>query len=285
MKVLVLDNYDSFTYNLCHLVARVAGRFPEVRRNDEIDLAGVCAMAPDAVILSPGPGHPARERDFGVCSKILLQCDIPVLGVCLGHQGIAYCSGAAVNMAQRPMHGLKSHIRHVGCGLFENIPQDFEAVRYHSFVVTGPLPDELEPLAWTVDGEIMALRHREKPFWGVQFHPESIETEYGVQLMENFFALIGVPPKVHVEELDAPFDPERAYVQLFARDEYSFWLDSSRGGRYSFVGGSSAPGSYLLRYRTDGTLLPPYARNCAAFAGAIARKDFTAGSWATLDSK
>lgn len=255
MNVLVIDNYDSFTQNLCHLIARVIGRFPSVRRNDEIDVDGVRALRPDAIVLSPGPGHPSRARDFGVCSAVLESLpDVPVLGVCLGHQGIAQFSGGAVGLAAKPMHGLSSRIRHCGSGLFQDIPQDFSAVRYHSFVVARPLPAELEALAWSPDGEVMALRHKEKPFWGVQFHPESIATEFGELLLRNFFREIQRP--VWVQEIYARFEPERIYVQLFAADEYSYWLDSARGGRYSFMGGSSVPGSYLLSYRADGTLFP-----------------------------
>lgn len=255
MLVLVIDNYDSFTYNLCHLIWQVTGDFPLVRKNDELTIAEVKALAPEAIVLSPGPGHPARERDFGICADVLKSVDLPVLGVCLGHQGIAQCSGAAVLPAVRAMHGLKSFIFHQGAGLFEGIPQGFAAVRYHSFIVAEPLPEELEILAWTGDREIMALRHRSRPFWGVQFHPESIETEHGACLLENFFACARSftrEQRTTQKHFDFYVDPEQAYLSIFAGDRHSYWLDSTRtdspAGRFSFMGGCSIPGSFLVEY-------------------------------------
>lgn len=244
MNVLIIDNYDSFTYNLSHLVARVTGKQPSVRRNDEVTLETIRQLAPDAILLSPGPGHPSQPRDFGICAEILASGEFPVLGVCLGHQGIAVAFGGQVALAKAPMHGIASHIRHCASGLFAGIPQGFAAVRYHSLAACEPLPLELEALAWSDDGEIMALRHKNKPLFGIQFHPESIATEYGSQLLANFFEQISPAPL----PLPTDCDAERAYIHLFAADEHSFWLDSSQGGRYSFIGGSSVPGSFLTHY-------------------------------------
>jgi para-aminobenzoate synthetase len=271
VKVLVIDNYDSFTYNLCHLVALVTGEFPTVIRNDEVDLPALQALAPDAVILSPGPGHPSRERDFGICAQVLEQTNLPVLGVCLGHQGIAHYSGGSVGLAAQPVHGLTSRIRHCSVGLFQDVPQDFAAVRYHSFVVSPPLPPDLEALAWTPEGEIMALRHRSRPFWGVQFHPESVATEHGARLLQNFFREAAGARGPTVRAVDAPFDPEHIYTNLFSRDEHSFWLDSATGGQYTYIGGSSVPGSYLLSYSAGQASAPTLFDQLRARLGDFAR--------------
>lgn len=277
MRILVLDNYDSFTWNLCHLIAEVNGHLPEVRRNDEIDLEGIRELAPDAVVISPGPGHPARKRDFGVCSTLLTEAAIPVLGVCLGHQGIAHFSGGKVELANKPMHGLASRIGHCGAGLFAGIPQNFEAVRYHSHIVVPPLPPDLEALAWTSDGEIMAIRHKWKPFWGMQFHPESIGTEYGARLLRNFLDEVASQSAAQVRRLDAPFDPEQIFTQMFAGDDYSFWLDNSAGGGHSYVGGSSIPGSYLVTHQTPGNLFSSLRQQLSATRRSSTADGFVGG--------
>ncbi len=189
MQVVLIDNYDSFTWNLAHLVASITGDLPIVVRNDEASVADIQRLQPKALILSPGPGHPATARDFGICTQVLRSdLNLPVLGVCLGHQGIAAFAGAPVVPATQVMHGLTSQIQHCGKDLFQGVPQGFQAMRYHSFIVASPLPLNLELLAWTTTGEVMALRHKAKPFWGVQFHPESIASEYGKQILQNFLA-------------------------------------------------------------------------------------------------
>ncbi len=190
---LLIDNYDSFTHNLAQLLFGLS----EVRvvRNDEIDLSGIRKLAPSRVLLSPGPGHPERPRDFGVCADWIAAARAgeriaPTLGVCLGHQGIAHGFGAKVGRAPKVMHGKSSLVRHRAEGLFARLPNPFEAMRYHSLVVAeDSLPPCLEPLARTEDGVLMALRHRHKPLFGVQFHPESIGTPDGRTLLENFFSL------------------------------------------------------------------------------------------------
>ncbi|MFB9350356.1 anthranilate synthase component II, partial [Streptomyces heliomycini] len=185
MRTLLVDNYDSFTYNLFHYLSRVNGREPEVIRNDDPAWRRGLLDSFDNVVLSPGPGTPHRPADFGLCAGIAEEGRLPVLGVCLGHQGMALAHGASVGRAPEPRHGRTSAVRHDGTGLFEGMPQPLEVVRYHSLAVTD-LPPELEATAWSPDGVLMALRHRTLPLWGVQFHPESIGTREGHRLLENF---------------------------------------------------------------------------------------------------
>ncbi|MEU9356107.1 aminodeoxychorismate synthase component I [Streptomyces griseoloalbus] len=185
MRTLLVDNYDSFTYNLFHYLSRVNGREPEVIRNDDPAWRPGLLDSFDNVVLSPGPGTPHRPADFGLCAGIAEEGRLPVLGVCLGHQGMALAHGASVGRAPEPRHGRTSAVRHDGTGLFEGLPQPLEVVRYHSLAVTD-LPPELEATAWSPDGVLMGLRHRTLPLWGVQFHPESIGTQEGHRLLENF---------------------------------------------------------------------------------------------------
>ncbi|MGW4909628.1 aminodeoxychorismate synthase component I [Streptomyces sp. NPDC004270] len=186
MKTLLIDNYDSYTYNLFQLIAEVNGEEPVVIRNDEGDgtLPGLAEF--DNVVVSPGPGHPGNRRDFGISGRVIAEAAVPVLGVCLGHQGIALGERARVAPAPQPRHGHLTRVRHDGRDLFEGLTQDFTAVRYHSLAVHEPLPAALEATAWAEDGVLMALRHRERPLWGVQFHPESVLTEYGHRMLVNF---------------------------------------------------------------------------------------------------
>jgi para-aminobenzoate synthetase len=190
MRTLVIDNYDSFTHNLVHLVAAVNQESPLVIRNDECDWDTLQGLDFDNVIISPGPGHPQREADFGLCARVIAECRKPVLGVCLGHQGIAAAFGGTVARAPAPVHGKATPVRHHGTGhgtgLLRGVPSPFMAARYHSLVARRPLPDELAELAWSDDGLIMALMHRTRPLWGVQFHPESIITEHGEVILRNF---------------------------------------------------------------------------------------------------
>ncbi|WP_202637924.1 aminodeoxychorismate synthase component I [Bailinhaonella thermotolerans] len=188
MRTLLIDNYDSFTYNLYQLLGEVTGRAPTVLRNDE-ELPARPAAEFDAVVISPGPGRPDRGRDMGGSARAIRASGLPVLGVCLGHQGIAHLLGGTVDLAPEPMHGRSSLVYHTGGGLFAGLPSPFSVVRYHSLTVTR-LSGALEPVAWTEDGVLMALRHRTAPLWGVQFHPESISSEYGRQLLANFRDLV-----------------------------------------------------------------------------------------------
>jgi len=190
MKVLIIDNYDSFVYNLYQEIGEI-GADPVVYRNDGITLKEVRLLAPDAIVLSPGPGHPANPRDFGVCRNILAELSptTPTLGVCLGHQGIGTAYGGKVGHALRILHGKTSLVRHDGRTIFEGLPNPITAGRYHSFAIDrGSFPQELELSATSDDGEIMAVRHRRYPIEGVQFHPESILTPEGPALLRNFLA-------------------------------------------------------------------------------------------------
>jgi para-aminobenzoate synthetase component 2 len=188
-RILVVDNYDSFTYNLVQLLL-VEGAEVDVLRNDAEPAAAMLARQPDGVLLSPGPGRP---EEAGVMLDLLgLRPELPLLGVCLGHQAMGLTFGATVGRAAHLMHGKTSAVRHRGEGLFAGVPDPFEATRYHSLeVVEGTLPRELEPVAWADDGTLMAMRHAELPWWGVQFHPESVLTVEGPRLVRNFLALCG----------------------------------------------------------------------------------------------
>ncbi|MER7461881.1 aminodeoxychorismate synthase component I [Streptomyces sp. NPDC097981] len=188
MRTLLVDNYDSFTYNLFHYLAEVNGREPEVVQNDDPNWKIAQLGAFDNVVVSPGPGTPGRASDFGICAEIVGHAQLPLLGICLGHQGIGHVHGATVDRAPEPRHGRTSPVLHDGTGLFAGLPSPMEVVRYHSLAVTD-LPDELEATAWTPDGILMGLRHRSRPMWGVQFHPESICSQYGMELLANFAAL------------------------------------------------------------------------------------------------
>jgi len=186
--ILVVDNYDSFTYNLVQLIA-ATGVDHEVVRNDAASVDELLARSPGGILLSPGPGRP---EEAGICLALLARRPrLPIFGVCLGHQAIGVSFGAEVGRAPAPRHGKTSRIRHAGEGLFAGLPNPFEATRYHSLEVReASLPPELEAVAWSEDdGLVMGLRHRELPYWGVQFHPESVLTLDGPRLVENFLAL------------------------------------------------------------------------------------------------
>jgi anthranilate synthase/aminodeoxychorismate synthase-like glutamine amidotransferase len=188
--ILVIDNYDSFTYNLVQYLGEM-GAEPEVRRNDALSVEDVGALEPDAIVISPGPCTPAQAgisipliRRWGAC--------IPILGVCLGHQAIAEAYGGNVVRARRTMHGKTSRIRHTGVDIFAGLPSPLEVMRYHSLIAErASLPAELEVIAVADDDpdEIHAVRHRQHPVWGVQFHPESVMTPEGPRLMEAFLSL------------------------------------------------------------------------------------------------
>ncbi len=189
--ILVIDNYDSFTYNLVHYLNEL-GAETVVHRNDALTVQEAIGLKPAAVLLSPGPCAPDQA---GICLPLLRGApeDLPILGVCLGHQAIGQAYGGDVVRAKTIMHGKTSRISHADKGLFKGLPQPFTATRYHSLAVEkGTLPAELEVTAWTEDGEIMGVQHRTRPIHGVQFHPESIATEGGHQLLANFLDLAGV---------------------------------------------------------------------------------------------
>jgi len=178
-RVLMLDNYDSFTFNLVQAF-QVQGAEVLVHRNDVIDVVGCLALEPTHVVVSPGPGNPDEAGISMALIEACLDASLPLLGVCLGHQSLAQVLGGDVVRAPRLMHGKSSPVHHDGAGLYAGLPQPFDAGRYHSLIVaSASLPTVLQPVAWTAEGELMGVRHRERPAFGVQFHPESILTPDG----------------------------------------------------------------------------------------------------------
>jgi para-aminobenzoate synthetase len=262
---LLVDNYDSFTFNLQHLLAAELGELPTVCHNDEIPFEALRRGEFRALVISPGPGRPEESDDFGGCRQAILEFDLPILGVCLGHQGIATAFGGAVEPAPAPVHGEATEIRHEGAAMFAGVPRRFEAVRYHSWVVSEPLPACLEVTARAGDGSVMALAHRSRPIWGVQFHPESIGTPLGANIVDNFVAAAGgrlkgprrrgSPPlqsrpqpawDIVVKKLECFPDPEQAFEALFGEERNAFWLDDASGIGRSFMGACAGPGGELL---------------------------------------
>ena len=197
MKVLIIDNYDSFTYNLYQYLGEILEDLGQifkldVIRNDELNLNQIKDLKYDRIVISPGPGDPSDKAYFGVCADVILELGktIPVFGVCLGMQGICHYFGGQVIRANLPMHGKTSKISHDGKGVFKNLPQNLEVMRYHSLVANPEnLPNSLEISAWVESDfgkEIMGLRHKHYPIEGIQFHPESFATEGGMEMLRNF---------------------------------------------------------------------------------------------------
>ncbi len=185
--IAVIDNYDSFTYNLVQYLGEMGAQL-SVYRNDSITVDHLEALHPSHIIISPGPGYPV---DAGISKEVICRMGayVPLLGVCLGHQSIGEAFGGKVVHAPRLMHGKTSPIYHYGGGLFQGVPSPFEATRYHSLIVEQPLPEGLQPTAFTKEGELMGLRHCRYPIFGVQFHPESILTDNGKKILKNFLAI------------------------------------------------------------------------------------------------
>jgi para-aminobenzoate synthetase len=284
MSTLLVDNYDSYTYNVFQLLAAVSGEEPIVIQNDAVSWGALSRWDFDAIVISPGPGRPQSWHDFGVCSDILRSSETPILGICLGHQGLGDLLDGMVSAAPMAMHGRMSQVRHLGSDLFQGIPQGFSVVRYHSLAVTGPIGPEGRVTAWTDDGVVMGIEHRRRPIWGVQFHPESISTEHGHALIENFYALararkpkaapgakrpvapskaasseprlarVAADPslRLHVREIAGEPSTELVFERLFADAEYAFWLDSAdaptRLAQSSYMGSSMGSNRCLLEY-------------------------------------
>ncbi len=284
MRALLVDNHDSFTFNLYQLMAVVNGEAPVVVRNDAATWDVIERIDFDCIVISPGPGRPEVARDFGLSRLAIERGAVPLLGVCLGHQGIAWLGGGQVVPAAEVMHGRASDVTHGGDELFAGIPRRFRAVRYHSLTVDPALSDDLEAIAWTDDGVVMGVRHRRRPLWGVQFHPESIGSEHGRRLLENFRAIatrhgegprrVAGPSGATVPEsaiptgrarprpsdalelqwrrLDRWIDPEAAFGRCFAGSEVAFWLDSSLIapglGRFSYMGDDRGPLAMRVRH-------------------------------------
>lgn len=287
IKTLIIDNYDSYTFNLYQMIAEVNNQLPLVICNDRLNWHDLKELVFDNVVISPGPGRPEKVKDFGICQQLLQNhLNVPLLGVCLGHQGIGHYYGGKVIHAPEVRHGRLSDIYHNGCDLFQEIPTPFSVVRYHSLLVSEELPSCLEKIAWTAEGLVMGLRHRHHPLWGVQFHPESICTEYGYKLLQNFKEITeqfieknkknlvkkgnrtifpistnSLPQKQSQEfeicskKLNYYPNAEQAFVHLFGEDANAFWLDSSRVepglSRFSFMGGSGGSNSLVVRYHTQ----------------------------------
>jgi len=271
MKTLIIDNYDSFTYNLADLIADINQSAPLVVMNDAATWDELIKQPFDNIVISPGPGRPDRALDFGLSRDALLKANVPVLGVCLGFQGLAMASGGRLAYAPSLVHGEASMVRHNANPLFNGVPSPFAAGRYHSFMIERPLPDNLEEIAWTENGLLMAIAHRDKLQWGVQFHPESILTEHGRRLLENFRDLSGsagapqrsvlrsreVPRpsstrKAFWRELPRAVDTEAVFCSLFAASRDAFWLDSSLVAsglsRWSYLGDASGPNAEIVSY-------------------------------------
>jgi para-aminobenzoate synthetase len=290
MRTLLVDNHDSYTYNVFHLLAAAAGEEPVVVNNDAVSWRVLSRSDFDAIVLSPGPGRPERWHDFGVCRDILRYSEIPVLGICLGHQGIGNLLEGGVSTAPMAMHGRLSHVRHSDSGIFEGIPQDFSVVRYHSLAITGPPGPEGHVTAWADDGVVMGIEHTERPIWGVQFHPESIATEHGRAIAENFYAMAsrlrgkprptprrraenvqmmdGAGPSTTVQReagetsmrlrlraVDGEPSTEHLFERLFGAAENAFWLDSAdaptRLAQCSYLGTSAGRDRCLLSYDVE----------------------------------
>ncbi len=341
MSTLLIDNYDSYTYNIFHLLAAVSGEEPIVVHNDTVSWRALERWDFDAIVLSPGPGRPDRWHDFGVCADILRSSEIPVLGICLGHQGLGQVLNADVTTAPLAMHGRLSQVGHVGSGLFAGIPQRFSVVRYHSLAVTGSFGDKGRVIAWTDDGAdgistdgadgvptdgadevqrangvpiVMGIEHAHRPLWGVQFHPESIATEHGQRLFENFYALarerkpsrrgrLNRPPvpsrkqsltssprpsvpsagdspfELCLRQIDAEPSTELLFERLFGEAEHAFWLDSADApsplARTSYLGTSMGPNREVLEYDVEQGIVTSQRAAQSATGTAEARTEHT----------
>ena len=283
MKVLIIDNYDSFTFNLYQLVGEITANEPVVIKND-MPWEELLQLTFDSVIISPGPGRPEREGDFGLSDRVIRELNVPILGVCLGHQGISHALGGTITHASEPMHGRLSAVYHIESDLFADLPNPFQAVRYHSLICAEPLPGSLDKTAWTQDGVVMGLAHRTRPLWGVQFHPESVCTEHGRTLLKNFQRLaaqykphrptskvvdsLNKQPIVQTsEKMDHTTDQQRLFVRrvtgagltsemlfttIFADKDIAFWLDSNfpstEPTQFSVIGGGSTAETETIRY-------------------------------------
>lgn len=282
MRCLLIDNYDSFTWNLADLIGRVFGQAPSVLRNDAADWDELQADARyDCIVISPGPGSATHAADLGLSRRAIEASALPLLGVCLGFQAIAHANGGRIAHAPEPVHGRAARLRHDGRELFAGLAQDLRVVRYHSLIAAAPLPPALEATAHSEDGVIMALRHRRRPQWGLQFHPESVSTEHGLAMIGNFRELVrehrvravaasaaahtapaadapapAAPPRAAAPRLRAwarPLEPapspETVFAQCHAASPHAFWLDSqvAEEAAYSFMG--EADPADVLEYR------------------------------------
>lgn len=262
MRSLIIDNYDSYTFNLYQLIGKVSGIEPIVIKNDEMTYDEILNLDFDNVIISPGPGSPDKEKDFGVCKDIIEKLDKPILGICLGHQGIYYCHGGMVVRAEEPMHGRQSPVSHNGKGLFKGIKNNFVVTRYHSLTCEDKELDDIEIDARTPEGIVMGICHKTKPIYGLQFHPESIASECGEELIKNFINITRDfynKNQFAYEIIEKDFDTGELYEKLYAYDDKTLWLDSSKVeeglSRFSIFGLQGEKRGHTIKYDVDKKLV------------------------------
>lgn len=262
MRSLLIDNYDSYTYNLYQLIGKVSGTEPIVIKNDEMTYDEILNLNFDNVIISPGPGSPDKEKDFGVCKDIIEKLDKPILGICLGHQGIYYYHGGKVVRAEEPMHGRQSSVNHNGKGLLKGIKNNFIVTRYHSLTCQDQELDDIEIDARTPEGIVMGISHKTKPIYGLQFHPESIASECGEELIKNFINITRDfynKNQLAYEIIEKDFDTSELYEKLYAYDDRALWLDSSKVeeglSRFSIFGLQGKKRGHTIKYDVDKKLV------------------------------
>ncbi len=267
MKTLIIDNYDSYTYNLFQLIGKVSGTEPIVIKNDEMTYEEILKLDFDNVVISPGPGSPTNDKDFGVCKEIIENLNKPILGVCLGHQGIYHCFGGKVIRAKEPMHGRCSKIFHNGKNLFKDVKNGFKATRYHSLTCKDRELKDIEIDAKTEDGTVMAISHKTRPIYGLQFHPESIASENGEKLIQNFLNIARdfyKNTELHYEIIDKEFDTREIYEKLSEYDDNTLWLDSSKVeeglSRFSIFG-LTGKRSHVIKYDVDKNIVTKISKN------------------------
>lgn len=283
IKTLIIDNYDSFTNNLFQYIAHINQVKPIIIKNDEYSIDEILQFEFDNIILSPGPGRADLIADFGVCGDLIKIVDVPILGVCLGHQGIGCVFGAEIIHAPYPVHGQAYLVNHNNNELFKDIPTEFEVIRYHSLIVNNEtLPETLEVIAKTKNDLIMGIKHKDKPIWGVQFHPESINTKYGYKLLENFMQTtkpkkeynfnynkhedtthkhknISTTFSLQYKKLNELYADDKVCEYLYASVKDLVWLDSnneqSSTSRFSIVACLDGPHSYKVAYDVNSQII------------------------------
>lgn len=258
MKTLLIDNYDSYIYNLYDLITKISKEEPIVIKNDEMTYNQILKLQFDNIVISSGPGSPKNKKDFGICEEIIKNIEKPIFAVSLGHQGIYTSYGGDVVELDELIHGRNSNIYHNGSGLFKNIKNGFSATRYHSLICKEENLKDINIDAKTKDGLIMAISHKTKPIWSVQFQPEAICTEYGEEILKNFFNMsleYNENHKLYYSIIDKIYDSKEAYEKLHKFDNKILWLDSSKVleglSRFTIFGLSSDKRDHYLKYNTE----------------------------------
>lgn len=259
MKCLIIDNYDSYTYNLYQLIAKVTQEMPLVVKNDQLSYEDLSDLDYDAIVISPGPGRPENPKDFGLCREVIEKSDRPILGICLGQQGLYYLNGGTIGLAPEPIHGRLSEIQHQNRGLFADIPQNFKVTRYHSLICKEEELENIQVDARTSDGLIMGISHRAKPHYAVQFHPESIASEEGEAIIRNFMRLVvdnqleTLP--LYYQQHDFRGSALAIFDQLNQQNPQTHWLDSSLVSpslsRFSIIGQAGPKRGHRLEYSVN----------------------------------